>query len=72
MRALGRADFGDGSDGAEVFIEDELFDDVFWMVGVIGGGGVSLEGGAAAVAAGGGGVGAGVGREVSAGDQQSE
>jgi hypothetical protein len=65
---LGRGKLGDGRDGAEVFIEDELFDDVFWRVGVIGGGGVSAGGGAAAVAAGGG---TGIAREVSAGDEEA-
>jgi hypothetical protein len=55
------ADFGDGSDGAEVFIEDDLFDEVLWRVGVAGGGGASAGGGAAVVAAGGVAGGAGVG-----------
>ena len=36
---LERGELGDGRDGAEVGVADEIFDDVFWMVGVIGGGG---------------------------------
>jgi hypothetical protein len=76
---LGRGELGDGRDRAEVFIEDELFDEVFWRVGVIGGGGVSAGGGAAVVASGvvaGGaavaaGGGAGFAKEVSAGDEEA-
>ncbi len=58
---LGREDFGDGGDGAEVFIEDEVFDEFVCIVCVgVGGDGFTAGGGAgfaavAAVAAGGGG-----------------
>ena len=76
-----RVDFGDGGDGAEVFIEDDVFDEVVCIVCVgVGGDGFAAGGGAgfSAVAAGGGfsavaaGGGARIAREVAAGDEQSE
>ena len=71
---LGRGELGDGRDGAEVGVEDEIFDDVFWMVGVIGGGGAGgVQAGVAGAAAGGAGYAGGAGfvEEVSAGDEET-
>jgi hypothetical protein len=84
---LGRGDFGDGGDGAEVWVEDEVFDEVVGRVILRGGGvgvaavgvaavGVAAGGGAADVAAAVGaagvsGGGARIAREVGAGDEQA-
>jgi hypothetical protein len=78
---LGREEFGDGGDWAEVFIEDEFFDQGVGRAIFRGGTGVPAGGGAgvaADVAAVRGGVsgvasgcGAGIAREVSAGDEEA-
>ena|GEM_PF-5101622 len=71
---FGSGGLGDGSDGAEVGVEDDVVDEVFWIVGVIGrgrAGGVQAGGAAGSAAGAARGRGARIAGEIAAGDEEA-